>query len=817
MACQGVRLVRPNASHTSLEVMEECLDFLRGLEGNIRVCSLVGTQREGKSTLLNLLHSRDPGGGFRTGHNMDPETTGLWVKAKPHPRLNDVTLVFIDSEGLDSPHIPQFYNWALSALTLLISDVFLYQSRGSIDARNVDRLDVILRVADQLMKSARHDEFATKPSFLWVLRDHHLSMKQNPKDEMLEKLSQGAHRSLVRCFKPDYDCMPLPQPAHNESLRILDELAFEQLEPVFQEEFLLLERHVLKLLSQRKNREMTGCEIADLVQAYCSAIGNKIGALREIEEIPTQAQMLATIAAERAVRTGLQAYESHMEAHRQSITSPKTLGEAHLAASKAAEGEFHQIALGDPVDEENIQAIKLLRSKLATWEDVSTFDEELQLVQGKKLKDGKLMVYYYKLLERFKHRQTQGLEELEQTYNSILPNCTNWATFEENITDLQDRLRSFKPCIRRTEITRRMQQDRERFLLQEIDQRIECGNKAISEDFEKHRNADAAQLREYIGENIASLKQAVSKIESDFAQGMKTSDQTLETFSEYLSEQTEQTNSRIESLLGDTESNAQRIEAMNETMISNDQEQSNAILKLDSDLRELVRTQGSRNENELSQARQEIIDSITSKLEKYQTENHSQLITAQATLRTKIIHATTELIDARVESQNVTLANQFETKTNKVMDHSKETGVRFQEHSKKTDSQLEKLEALLKFEAAKLTEEVKQLALESQGWRDCKTSFQQLDKRVDTMHELGKQWVGEEVDQAKREVNARFTTIEHTVQKLRKSIPDQGQISEEIRSLRASIDKKQQELVRLWDAISHVSCNVTEIHARLDM
>jgi len=151
------------------------------------------------------------------------------------------------------------------------------------------------------------------------------------------------------------------------------------------------------------------------------------------------------------------------------------------------------------------------------------------------------------------------------------------------------------------------------------------------------------------------------------------------------------------------------------------------------------------------------------------------------------------------------------------MDHSKETGVRFQEHSKKTDSQLEKLEALLKFEAAKLTEEVKQLALESQGWRDCKTSFQQLDKRVDTMHELGKQWVGEEVDQAKREVNARFTTIEHTVQKLRKSIPDQGQISEEIRSLRASIDKKQQELVRLWDAISHVSCNVTEIHARLDM
>ena len=45
----------------------------------------------------------------------------------------DLTLLLLDTEGLDAPHVQQSYNWALSAMALLISDVFIYQTRGMID------------------------------------------------------------------------------------------------------------------------------------------------------------------------------------------------------------------------------------------------------------------------------------------------------------------------------------------------------------------------------------------------------------------------------------------------------------------------------------------------------------------------------------------------------------------------------------------------------------------------------------------------------------------------------------------------------------
>lgn len=77
------------------------------------------------------------------------------------------------------------YNWLLSAVTLLVSDVFLYQSKGSIDHHAVERLDLILKVAQQLQRKGdvgvapgatteegKQDSTAASTTFLWLLRDH---------------------------------------------------------------------------------------------------------------------------------------------------------------------------------------------------------------------------------------------------------------------------------------------------------------------------------------------------------------------------------------------------------------------------------------------------------------------------------------------------------------------------------------------------------------------------------------------------------------------------------------------------------------------
>lgn len=148
---EPIHLLRPTGDHRSLVADPAALRQLEAL-GPVSVLSVIGNQRGGKSTLMNLLHSRKLQG-FQMGHYMDPQTHGLWMWSRPHPRRDGLTVLLVDSEGLDSPHVPQHYNWLVSAVTLLISDVFMYQTKGSIE---------------QSSRPARHDlEGCISPWEVW--------------------------------------------------------------------------------------------------------------------------------------------------------------------------------------------------------------------------------------------------------------------------------------------------------------------------------------------------------------------------------------------------------------------------------------------------------------------------------------------------------------------------------------------------------------------------------------------------------------------------------------------------------------------------
>jgi len=93
----AIRIVYPDEAHSSLHVDDQALHVLENLTGSVRVCSLSGTQREGKSTLLNLLVDRTGCKGlFGIGHSTNPHTTGLWLQeghgshtVSPLPLAND--------------------------------------------------------------------------------------------------------------------------------------------------------------------------------------------------------------------------------------------------------------------------------------------------------------------------------------------------------------------------------------------------------------------------------------------------------------------------------------------------------------------------------------------------------------------------------------------------------------------------------------------------------------------------------------------------------------------------------------------------------
>ena len=88
-----MQLCRPSACHTFLEALPETLEALRAVKARVAVVSGVGSQRIGKSTILNLLHSRRTDG-FGLGHTLDAQTAGIWIWLRRHPKDPELVVCF---------------------------------------------------------------------------------------------------------------------------------------------------------------------------------------------------------------------------------------------------------------------------------------------------------------------------------------------------------------------------------------------------------------------------------------------------------------------------------------------------------------------------------------------------------------------------------------------------------------------------------------------------------------------------------------------------------------------------------------------------
>eukprot|EP00746_Dinoflagellata_sp_MGD_P140427 gnl/MRDRNA2_/MRDRNA2_73681_c0_seq1.p1 gnl/MRDRNA2_/MRDRNA2_73681_c0~~gnl/MRDRNA2_/MRDRNA2_73681_c0_seq1.p1 ORF type:complete len:1148 (+),score=294.58 gnl/MRDRNA2_/MRDRNA2_73681_c0_seq1:112-3555(+) len=405
-----VHLLRPSEDHSRLVPDAAAMKMLEEI-GELSVLSLVGNQRGGKSTLMNLLHGRKLSG-FSMGHYMDPQTAGLWVWPIEHPRKPGVCVLLVDSEGLDSPHIPEHYNWVLSAVALLVADVFMYQSKGSIEQSQADRLDMILRVSEQLDRRG-HDERAAG-NFIWLLRDHQLQMRRSPKEELLEKLPPQAISTLRRSFY-DFDCIPLPRPVQDEAmLSKLDTMEFNDLSSTFREEFIVFERRLMDILQtprQLLGQPLSGSGLASLIKQYTHALGNREGVLSDICQMPTQRQLLDQMAGERAVKAAVSVYEQTMNsADLEAVTSAKVLITHHSTASSAAEEHFNKEAqtcgLGA---KERAVFLEQLKNAMAEWEELHTevagspsmsSDGGVGVREERVLAAGKLHDFWQKIMPR---------------------------------------------------------------------------------------------------------------------------------------------------------------------------------------------------------------------------------------------------------------------------------------------------------------------------------------------------------------------------------------------------------------------------------
>ena len=274
-----------------LRVSEEAIDLFRRINKPLKIVSIVGNYRTGKSFLLNRLMKRNDG--FPLGSTVESKTKGIWMWVGDHPDDPTKSLVLLDTEGLndvkkgDRSHDAQIFT-----LAILLSSILVYNSTGAIGAEALEGLHVASELSKHIQtRQCSEVEFATFfPAFIWAIRDFHLRlqdssgrmMSANQYLEMSLAVQPGATgnrdftavKQAIRDHFPRRDCFTFLPPVPFKQLENLETMQEADLDPDFLEAGEMFTNFVYQnnSLFQLKGEVLTGNSFAVLAEQYVSLI-----------------------------------------------------------------------------------------------------------------------------------------------------------------------------------------------------------------------------------------------------------------------------------------------------------------------------------------------------------------------------------------------------------------------------------------------------------------------------------------------------------------------------------------------------------------
>lgn len=305
----------------AFEVSREAVAYLASIKGPVAVVAIAGLYRTGKSYLLNLLLGRDRAEAmFNVGATVNACTKGIWIWGEPLAETASAefkhlppgtTVLFMDTEGLGSIQRSQTQDTRIFALTLLLSSLFIYNSRGVIDSNAIEDLSLVVNLTRYIQTkastqlspdadggddgdSARATALASFfPDFLWVVRDFTLQLEEDgqqvtardyfesalkPQPPLTDEVVQKNNiRSLLSTFFPVRDCLTMVRPLNDENLlRALIQQPYDSLRSEFRKQMDTLRKKVSTTLKPKKmvGKTLSGPMLVALAENYVAAFNS---------------------------------------------------------------------------------------------------------------------------------------------------------------------------------------------------------------------------------------------------------------------------------------------------------------------------------------------------------------------------------------------------------------------------------------------------------------------------------------------------------------------------------------------------------------
>ncbi|CAD8061518.1 unnamed protein product [Paramecium sonneborni] len=271
-----IQVVKYTKETQEFEITKEAREFFQELEGDFGFVVVCGKYRTGKSFLLNKL--LDVGGdGFKVDAATDSCTQGIWMYSKPIiNQKNNLQIYFLDTEGSESIDRNKNHDAKIFALAILMSSIFVFNSRGCIDETSISQLQLTTTLAKNIQVQDQNKESVNEsqikyftPKFVWILRDYVLEMRDknqkelSPKEYMENCLndesqyaksneqSKKIRKSLLNFFR-ERQCFPLITPVDDTQLSIVNQISFNQLRPEFQKTLKKLKDYIMDNCSPKQ-------------------------------------------------------------------------------------------------------------------------------------------------------------------------------------------------------------------------------------------------------------------------------------------------------------------------------------------------------------------------------------------------------------------------------------------------------------------------------------------------------------------------------------------------------------------------------------